>query len=167
MRGRRGGQSLAEFALVLPIFLILLLGLFDVGRLIFVYNGLTNAAREGARLAIVNQDKPSVKQRAQEMAFGTEITTAAADVVTFFRAQPSADDVESNSPCGTDAAHPMAVGCIAVVDAETTWQPITPIIGSIVGPINLEARSELSVELVCPNAAFAAYASADLCPKQP
>ena len=60
MAGRRGhGQSLVEFALVLPVFILVLVSLFDLGRAVFVYNTLTNAAREGARLAIVNQDVPT------------------------------------------------------------------------------------------------------------
>ena len=63
LRGRRSrGQSLAEFALVLPIFLLIVMALFDIGRGVFIYNGLTNAAREAARLAIVNQDKAMVAQ---------------------------------------------------------------------------------------------------------
>ena len=54
--GRRPrGQGLIEFALVIPIFLLLLVALFDLGRAVFAYNTLTNAAREGARMAIVNQ----------------------------------------------------------------------------------------------------------------
>ena len=51
------GQALVEFALVFPIAILVLMAVFDVGRAVFVYNGLTNAAREGARLAAVNQDE--------------------------------------------------------------------------------------------------------------
>ena len=49
------GQALAEFALVFPIAILILLAVFDVGRAVFAYNGLTNAAREGARLAAVTR----------------------------------------------------------------------------------------------------------------
>jgi Flp pilus assembly protein TadG len=48
------GQALLEFALVLPIFLILLMGVIDVGRAIWAQNSLASAAREGARFAIVH-----------------------------------------------------------------------------------------------------------------
>lgn len=51
---RRTGQGLVEFALVFPIFIMLLLGVFDIGRAVFAYNEITNAAREGVRIAIVN-----------------------------------------------------------------------------------------------------------------
>ena len=55
-RDRTRGQSLVEFALILPILLILMLGIVDFGRAIFAYNAVSNGARSGARVAIVNQD---------------------------------------------------------------------------------------------------------------
>ena len=42
------GQALVEFALLLPILLVLILGAMDLGRVFFVKTVLTNAAREGA-----------------------------------------------------------------------------------------------------------------------
>ena len=62
---RDRGQALVEFALVIPLFLLMMLALFDLGRAVFAYNTLTNAAREGARLAIVNQDLTSIIDRAK------------------------------------------------------------------------------------------------------
>jgi Flp pilus assembly protein TadG len=47
------GQALVEFALVLPILLILLLGIIDFARAWNVYQVLTDAGREGAREAVV------------------------------------------------------------------------------------------------------------------
>ena len=49
-----GAQSLVEFALVLPVFLLLVTGLFDVGRAVWQENSLAYAAREGTRYAIVH-----------------------------------------------------------------------------------------------------------------
>ena len=49
------GQALVEFALILPVLLLLIFGVVDAGRLIFTYNTVSNAARDGARVAIVNQ----------------------------------------------------------------------------------------------------------------
>ena len=43
------GQSLTEFALALPLLLIILLGVVDLGRLYYTYVALVNAARESAR----------------------------------------------------------------------------------------------------------------------
>ena len=64
--GRSRGQALMEFALVIPIFLLVVVALFDMGRAVFAYNTLTNAAREGARMAIVNQYQPFIIQKAKQ-----------------------------------------------------------------------------------------------------
>ena len=48
------GQSLVEFALVLPLLLLLITGLFDVARATWQENTLAYAAREGTRYAIVH-----------------------------------------------------------------------------------------------------------------
>lgn len=54
-RSRRSrGQALPEFAIVAPLFFMLLFGIIEVGRFIFYYEVLNNATREGARYAIVN-----------------------------------------------------------------------------------------------------------------
>jgi hypothetical protein len=50
-RDAESGQTLVEFALVLPIFLMVVFGLLDVGRLVYTNSALSQAAREGARLA--------------------------------------------------------------------------------------------------------------------
>ena len=47
------GQSLVEFVLLLPVFIILLFGIIEFGRLWETMNVLTSAAREGARVAAV------------------------------------------------------------------------------------------------------------------
>jgi Flp pilus assembly protein TadG len=46
------GQELVEFAFILPILMMLLMGIFYLGRAISVYQALGRAAREGARAAL-------------------------------------------------------------------------------------------------------------------
>lgn len=48
------GQSLIEFALVLGVLILMLMGIFDFGRAIYAYNVIANCAREGARMGIVD-----------------------------------------------------------------------------------------------------------------
>jgi hypothetical protein len=45
---------MVEFALVIPIFLLLLIGIFDLGRVVWVNNAIATASREAARLAVVH-----------------------------------------------------------------------------------------------------------------
>lgn len=47
------GQTIVETALVLPILLLLVLGIFEFGRAMYIKNALNNAARAGARAAAV------------------------------------------------------------------------------------------------------------------
>ncbi len=60
---RRRGQGMLEFALALPVFLMLVLGVIEFGRLIAVVSSVTTAAREGARYgsaAGLNNGSPMV-----------------------------------------------------------------------------------------------------------
>ena len=152
------GQALVEFALVIPIFLLLLVAIFDLGRAVFAYNTLTNAAREGARLAIVNQDEASIIQHAKNASAIVELNVPNVDVDFWQTNNDGTPDL--TTPCDL-----VANGCMAVVSFEATYQPITPIIGNIVfkDGVTFTAKSVLSVEFFCPNANTAA---AD-CPKQP
>lgn len=48
------GQALIEFVLVAPLFLLLMFGLLELGRAVYYTQVLDNAARDGARYAIVH-----------------------------------------------------------------------------------------------------------------
>jgi hypothetical protein len=56
-RSKPRGQAMVEFALIFPIFILLLVGLFDLGRVIWVNDTLATASREAARFAIVHGAK--------------------------------------------------------------------------------------------------------------
>ena len=59
------GQSLVEFALIVPIFLVLLFGMLEFGRAWMTKNILTGAAREAVRLyAVVPYDSVAARSRA-------------------------------------------------------------------------------------------------------
>ena len=47
---RRRGAAMVEFALIAPVFLILVTGIVELGRGIVVQQLLTNASRQGARI---------------------------------------------------------------------------------------------------------------------
>lgn len=54
MRRDQRGQGLVEIAIALPVFLILMMGVFDFGRAIYQYNAVSQAAREIARVTSVH-----------------------------------------------------------------------------------------------------------------
>jgi Flp pilus assembly protein TadG len=70
-RGRKEqdrGAVAVEFALLLPLLLLLIFGIIDFGRALNAQVTLTQAAREGARLAALNE--PNVVARTQAAATG-------------------------------------------------------------------------------------------------
>lgn len=54
------GQALVEMALVMPLLLLLLMGIFEFGRIFFDYLSIANASREGARWAVVGKPDDDV-----------------------------------------------------------------------------------------------------------
>ena len=137
-RHRSRGQGLVEFALVFPILMVLLIAVFDVGRLVFAYNDITNAARAGARVAIVDQTAGVAQTATINQA--TSLGLKPADVTIDYQTS----DLSAACPS------PKQMGCVAPVKGKFAWQAITPIIGSIVGPITVNAESRMPIERIYP-----------------
>jgi Flp pilus assembly protein TadG len=161
-RARRGhrGQALVEFAFVFPIIALIAFGFIDVGRAVFQYNTLTNAAREAARVAVVNQVDPvaapwncqankpvenvllpSWTFRGCAVTAGRTAGVAPGNVTASYAAPPST--TLSCSPA-------VNVGCIVSVSVTTQFIPITPVAGSIIGAMTMTATSSMPVERVFP-----------------
>lgn len=58
-RGDRRGTSAVEFAFIAPLFFLLVIGMVEFGRAMMVQQVLTNASREGARLATLDSTNNS------------------------------------------------------------------------------------------------------------
>jgi Flp pilus assembly protein TadG len=109
-RRRHQGQSLVEFALVLPILMALLLLTIDVGRLFYAYVGVTNASREGAAYAITS-------------------ATAAADTatITTYARQELAGNVDKTGYAVTALCTPScAISGEVKVNVSTTFSFLFP-----------------------------------------
>jgi len=155
--GSERGQGLVEFALVFPVFVLLLLGIFDLGRAVYAYNTIGDAAREGARVAIVNQIETSpdcvLDRPIQDLAnphwsikacairWGNALDLQDANVTVSYAAPPGI--TLTCSPT-------VSVGCIATVTVTYDWHPITPIIGGLVGDLAMSSTSQVPVERVFP-----------------
>ena len=133
------GQSLVESALILPIFILVLVGLFDVGRAVYAYNTISNASREAVRVAIVNQTAADVQSEAIKQAVSLGI---AAGDVTITYLDPSG--------VGTCSGN-IDPGCLASVTVQYSYSAATPVIGQIIGPFTMTAKTEMPVERMCPD----------------
>lgn len=70
----QSGQSLVELAIILPVLILILVGIMDLGRVFYAQIVITNAAREGARYgSMYPMDIAGIKARAIAEAQGTGI----------------------------------------------------------------------------------------------
>ena len=67
-RTRQLGQSLAEFAIVVPIFLIVVFGVVDFSLGLRSWLTITNASREGARVLVLGQTCAQVTNQTKTVA---------------------------------------------------------------------------------------------------
>lgn len=68
---RNRGQELVEYAITLPLFFFLAVGIFDLGRVVYFASAVQNAAREGARYGVAHAwDTANVIDRVKERALG-------------------------------------------------------------------------------------------------
>jgi Flp pilus assembly protein TadG len=149
---------MVEFALIFPVIILIILGIFDLGRGVYAYNTLANAARLGARIATVNQIPSSPLGDCDEtrpveavLTAHWSVKTCAALSATSLGIPESAVSVSYTPPPGTTlTCSPVKVGCIATVTVSYSFSAITPVIGTIVGPIAMSSTSEEPVERVFP-----------------
>lgn len=160
-RARSRGQALVEFAFVFPLIMFLAFAFLDVGRAVFEYNTLTNAARSAARVAVVNQVDPAVGPwncqatkpvesvsapnwtfRGCAITAGAALGVTGADVTVSYAAPPGVT---------LECAARLNVGCIVTVTVTNLYTPITPVAGSIIGPISMSATSEMPIERLFPD----------------
>jgi Flp pilus assembly protein TadG len=133
-RDRTHGQAMAEFAIVLPIFLLLLFGIIDGGRAVYANNALSQGAREGARWG-------SVQGRSQT---ATDRDGIADETLARITAVPSPEATVSCERNGSVTATCRS-GDILVVAVEADFQFVTPFLGGLMGEPTLTAESKVMV----------------------
>ena len=71
--GSERSQSMVEFVLVVPIFLVLVFGIIDFGRAFYTVHDLAAATREGARYAAVLDDPAGRADEVRAVGFGVSV----------------------------------------------------------------------------------------------
>lgn len=127
--GRERGQALVEFALVLPILLLLAIGIIDFGRALFVLSEVSNATREAARYGtntdVINKDTllldcASIRARARAMF--TLAPTTLTPTVNIERPNPSDPTLFNHLNCATTK---VQVGDRVRVEVNATVELLT------------------------------------------
>ena len=122
-RENRRGQALVEFALVIPLFILVVIGIFEGARAIYTYNALSNAAREALREAVVHQNDAAIEAEADKILGGLAART------TF---------VHDKSDCT-----PVVELCMYRVELRYQFDPI--LLDAIWSPV-IKADGEMPVE---------------------
>lgn len=80
-RRNRAGAAAVEFAIVAPLFFLFVFGIIEFGRMVMVQQVITNASREGARVAVLDgTTEPLVDTVVNDYLDGAGIDTAVSDV---------------------------------------------------------------------------------------
>jgi len=129
---RTRGQSLVEFSLVLIPFTFLIMGIFDLGRGIYMMNGTAEAAREIARVTSVHSGCPQDPPPSCDMGSSTDTAGVVAtqqglipgltiDTATDITCVDINDVIKPDDEClwGTDYVR---------VRVTSSFSPITPIV---------------------------------------
>jgi hypothetical protein len=120
------GQAIVEFAMIVPLFILIVMGLFDVGRAVYAYNTASNAARAAARVAIVNQDPAAIRAEARQQTPGLGVGDA---------------DITLGA-CST-------WGCTYSVTVTVPYSPVTPLVGDLFNP-TIASTARMPVEFENP-----------------
>jgi Flp pilus assembly protein TadG len=131
------GAELIEFSLTLPLLLLLVLGIIEFGFIFREYEVVTNAAREGARIAIL----PSYEDE--------DVTARVEDYL-----EEAGLDLDS-ATVTPGAATPTPIGgvCVSLVPVTVAYEHPLPFVGGIMsyfdsdlGTVTLTATSSMRTE---------------------
>ncbi|HET6616033.1 MAG TPA: TadE family protein [Dehalococcoidia bacterium] len=145
-----GAQSLVEFALIVPMLLILVFGIIDFGLGLRAYISVSSATREGARYASVGNPAGSFSSGGSGECNGTTTTTVVGKTCATLKGLDlnNVDDVGVTYPSG------KAPGSSVVVEMDYEYKYITPVSrlvdffsgGSIGDSLTISAQTDMRLE---------------------
>ena len=144
-RERERGSAMVEAAICIPLLLVLMVGIFEVGRAYETWQVLTNAAREGARMATMPSSNPDTTRALirEYMANGQLTNAATASVVI--------DEGATITVNGTDVS-----ASLVTVDYPFQFIMLQPIVrlvspgATVGGPITMRATAVMRNEAAAP-----------------
>lgn len=140
---RRSGRTAVEAAIVINVLVVLLLAVFEYGRLVMVKQLIDNAAREGARLAVVSTDSSSGVTSAQIQS--TVTSFLAGQTVNNLVVQVYQADPTTGNNIGAWNAAPFGSDIGVQVDCD--FVPIVPVSAGIFpSTLHITARSLMRCE---------------------
>lgn len=122
------GQAMLEFALVLPILLLLVFGIIDFGIIFFDNLVITQAAREGARVGVVGGSDVEILETVERIAGSLDVSRLQIEI-------------DPNDQLGRSRGDSLKV------EVHYNVPILTPIMGQIIpNPYPLEAAAIMRME---------------------
>jgi Flp pilus assembly protein TadG len=109
-RRKRRAAAAVEFAIVAPVFFLLILGMVEYGRMVMVQQVITNASREGARRAVLDGTTTAEVQTVVQ-AYMTSGSISGATVT-----------VAPNPPNDAEFGDPVTV-TVSIPFSQVSWLP--------------------------------------------
>ena len=133
---REHGQALVEFSLSIVIFLVLMMAIVDLGRGIYMFNGVSQAAREIARVASVH---PGTTFGGPEI---TAVVQTQKKVIPNL-GNPTFSCVDIDGGPGLDPTYGTCpTGAQVTVSISAVYGPVTPLMG-LLGTWNMQSTSSV------------------------
>ena len=133
----KAGQGMVEFALSLPILLVLMLGIIEFGRLLFTYSAVVTATREAARYGAAAggldgvihnyQDCDGIRAAATRIGGLVGVQNNPAEVSIAYDSGPGNPAVPGNCPVGGTGPE-LELGDRIVVTVTANYRPIVPLV---------------------------------------
>jgi hypothetical protein len=137
----RAGQGLVEFALIFPLILLLIMGIIDFGRFIFVFNEVSNATRTAARYGATSpEDCAGIEAAAKDNLFLIDVSA-----VNITISYDDGDFTHVVGSCPSSIPDPFPDGARVVVQLSTNISPLTPLVNNIIPSVPVGYSSARTV----------------------
>jgi len=141
-RPRENAQGLVEFALVLPLLLLVMFAVIELGRLLFIYSAVSTASREAARYGSAAGDAggyvPHYRDcagiRAAARRIGNLANITDGDISISYDHGPAT--TVFSSVCPPPAGQDVVLGDRIIVEVVAAYQPIVPLVNLPAFPIS-------------------------------
>ena len=150
-RARHHGQALVEFAMIIPIFIVLLFGIIDLARFVYSTNSLNEVSREAARAGSVAlrpdactglSRSDCVRIVARDRLVAVHVDTT--DVSVVCQRKNAAGELPAATTTDNCGGSWLANDLMRV-RITRSFGLLTPIVGQLVGNLQMEAEAMVTV----------------------
>ncbi len=136
----RNGTAIVEFAVVLPVLLLILMGIIEFSFVLYDKAVLTNASREGARFGIVSQNP-----RVTDSQIKTVVKNYCKNFLITFGSDTLEDSSIDISPASRDGL-PFGSDLTVTLNYRYDFLVLPSFMTTAMGPINLVAQTVMKLE---------------------